>query len=128
MTLINTNSTLSTAARSTLDTAALLAQQGNKITIMFLDEVPCDEEEAKAAMVARAQRVQEELANRGLNDVSIIEETIEQSKQRGAVAVGEAVDSVGADLVLMHSAAIHDSFVDANLLAEFCDASVLLLP
>lgn len=128
--LINANSTLGSAARSTLDTASLLEQQGNKVTIMFLDELLPDQDDAsvKEAMVERAKHVQEELVNRGLNDVAIIEETIEQSKQQGALAVGEAVDSVGADLVLLHSAAVHDSFVDANLLAEFCDASILLLP
>jgi hypothetical protein len=128
--LVNSNgASLSTASRSTLDTAALLAKQGNKLTVMFLDEVPDQGGAPKTeAALARAQQVEEELAAKGLQDVAFIEETIEQSGGKGSVAVGEAVDSVGADLVVLHSAAVHDHMLDANLLAEFCDAPLLLLP
>jgi phosphoribosylformimino-5-aminoimidazole carboxamide ribonucleotide (ProFAR) isomerase len=61
-------------------------------------------------------------------DVKCLEETVEAGGGRGAVAVGEAADSIGADLVVVASAAVHDKHVDANLLAEMVDAPVLLLP
>lgn len=42
--------------------------------------------------------------------------------------MGEAADSVGADLVVLSTAVVHEKHVDANLLAEFVPAPVLLLP
>ena len=45
-----------------------------------------------------------------------------------AAAAGDAADGVGADLLLVSSDAVHAKAIDANLLAEFCDCPVLLLP
>ena len=63
----------------------------------------------------------------GLSDVAILEEKIED-KGKGSVAVGEAADTFSADLVVLSSSAVHEKHVDANLLAEFVPAPLLLLP
>ena len=72
--------------------------------------------------------VQQQLQDRGLVNVKILEESIEHSSGKGSVAVGEAADEVDADLVVLSTAAVHEKHVDANLLAEFVNAPVLLLP
>ena len=38
------------------------------------------------------------------------------------VQIGDAVDQVSADLVVLSAEAVHSKKVDCNLLAEFCTA------
>ena len=119
--IIDSNPALSTASRTALATAASLAGKGH-LTCLFLDD------EGKEIDPSRTQMVQKQLEERGIGKVSILEESIEHSVGKGSVAVGEAADEVGADLVVLSTAAVHDKHVDANLLAEFVPAPVLLLP
>lgn len=119
--LADKNPALSSNSRSTVGTAAALAVK-QKLSVMFLDEdgKPLDE--------SRMQRMQHELEAFGFSDVNVIEETVEPNVGKGSLAVGEAADTLGADLVVLHSDAIHEKHVDANLLAEFVPCPVLLLP
>ena len=125
--IIDNNPTLSTASRAALATAAGLAGKG-QLTCLFLDDQghPLDGGEHSNSH-SRNQLVQKQMHERGIN-VSILEESIEHSSGKGSVAVGEAADTVGADLVVLSSEAIHGKHVDANLLSEFVPAPVLLLP
>ena len=128
MAIVDSNPLLSTASRSAVDTAASLANKG-KLTVMFLDDQEVPEGQAAAPPVkGRMELVQRQLEDRGLSELAFIEESIEHSSGKGSVAVGEAADTLGADLVVMSSAAVHERHVDANLLAEFVPAPVLLLP
>lgn len=63
----------------------------------------------------------------GVTSVSFIERAL-SNDDNAAAAVGDAADSVAADLLVMSSDAVHAKAVDANLLAEFVDVPVLLLP
>lgn len=119
--IIDSNPTLSTASRSALATAAAFAARG-KLTCLFLDD------QGKEVDGSRIQLIQRQLEEKGFSNVHFMEEAIEHSSGQGSVAVGEAADSVGADLVVLSSAAVHEKHVDANLLAEFVPAPVLLLP
>jgi hypothetical protein len=119
--IIDSNPALSTASRSALATAAAFAA-GGKLTCLFLDD------QGKEVDGSRIQMVQRQLEEKGFTNVNFMEEAIQHSSGQGSVAVGEAADSVGADLVVLSSAAVHEKHVDANLLAEFVPAPVLLLP
>jgi hypothetical protein len=120
--IIDSNPSLSTSSRQALASAASLATSA--LTVLFLDD------EGKPIDTSRSQNVQKQLEERGAvgRKVVILEESIEHSSGKGSVAVGEAADSTGADLVVLSSAAVHDKHVDANLLAEFVPAPLLLLP
>jgi hypothetical protein len=125
--IIDANPSLSTASRAALATAASLAAS-HKLTVLFLDEEAASEQTQEQAG-ERAKRVQGQLSELGMKDVSFLQEALEApSSGQGSVAVGEAADNVGADLVVISSAAVHEKHVDANLLAEFVNATVLLLP
>lgn len=121
--IVDSNPLLSTASRTAVDTAATLASKG-KLTVMFLD----DENTAQETAPKRIELVQRQLEDHGMRELAFIEESIEHSSGKGSVAVGEAADTVNADLVVMSTAAVHERHVDANLLAEFVPAPVLLLP
>jgi hypothetical protein len=47
---------------------------------------------------------------------------------RVVLHAGDVADEIRADLVVLHSEAVHAKHVDANLLAEFVPCPVLLLP
>jgi len=121
--IVDNNPLLSTASRTAVDTAASLANHGH-LTVMFLD----DNDVQKEASPTRIELMQRQLEDRNLGELSFIEEKIEPSSGNGSVAVGEAADTLGADLVVLSTAAVHERHVDANLLAEFVPAPVLLLP
>lgn len=124
--LVDSNPSFSTASRTALKTAAGLALEGGKLTIMFLD----DQGEGTEAVESRdTETLREELLRAsGVGEVNFIHESIEHSSGKGSVAIGEAADNFDADLVVMSSAVIHEKHVDANLLAEFVPSPVLLLP
>lgn len=53
---------------------------------------------------------------------------VDQSKIKEAVVLGDLVDEVMSDILVISSEAVHKKGVDMNLLAEFCAVPVLLLP
>jgi hypothetical protein len=113
---------LSSDSKSALETAAGLAMSHGKLTVVFLDDRDVGEDR-------EAERVEmkRQLESLGLSDVNILEEKVDDSG-KGSVAVGEAADQWAADLVVLSSSAVHEKHVDANLLAEFVPAPLLLLP
>lgn len=137
--IIDANPALGTASRTALATGASLASS-HKLTVLFLDEQAAGEDgaggagagggadKARERTADRAKRVRGQLSELGMDDVDVLEEEIEANSGQGSVAVGEAADSCGADLVVLSAAAVHDKRVDANLLAEFVPAPVLLVP
>jgi len=114
---------LSSDSKSALTTAASLAMSSGKLTVVFLDDSGASSAEGEHE---RAE-MKSALEALGLSDVAILEEKIED-KGKGSVAVGEAADTFSADLVVLSSSAVHEKHVDANLLAEFVPAPLLLLP
>lgn len=122
--LIDSNPMLGTDSRLALSTAAGLALAEGKLTVVFFDETPCSGNES------RMTRVKNELEALGLSDVQILEEEIGDTAggKQQSVAVGEAADTFNADLVVMSTSCVHEKHVDANLLAEFVPAPLLLLP
>lgn len=122
--LIDSNPMLGTDSRLALSTAAGLALAEGKLTVVFFDETPCSGNES------RMTRVKNELEALGLSDVQILEEEIGDAAggKQQSVAVGEAADTFHADLVVMSTSCVHEKHVDANLLAEFVPAPLLLLP
>jgi hypothetical protein len=63
-----------------------------------------------------------------MDNVTVVSESIPHAAGKGSAAVGEVADTISADLVVVSTSAIHEHHVDANLLAEFVPAPVLLLP
>eukprot|EP00890_Picochlorum_soloecismus_P003472 jgi/Picsp_1/4125/NSC_01634-R1_hypothetical protein SELMODRAFT_439384 [Selaginella moellendorffii] len=117
------NSAVSSASKTALNTAAGLAlSSSGRLTVMFLDDQGVEIDQSRVAML------REELESVGLKKVNVIEERIEPSSGLGSVAVGEAADTVAADLVVMSTQIVHEKHVDGNLLAEFVPSAVLLLP
>lgn len=117
------NSAVSSASRNALNTAAGLAlSSSGRLTVMFLDDQGIEIDQSRVA------KLREELESVGLGKVDVIEERIEPSSGQGSVAVGEAADTVAADLVVMSSQTVHEKHVDGNLLAEFVPSALLLLP
>jgi nucleotide-binding universal stress UspA family protein len=97
------------------------------LTVLFINDTG---DERPADLSARVKAVQAKLQEAGLDPSSLnfLEETVQHSVGQGSVALGDAADSLGADLVVLSSSAVHDKHVDANLLAEFVPAPLLLLP
>eukprot|EP00887_Chlorella_sp_A99_P007638 scaffold20.g7638.t1 len=125
--LMDSNPHLSSASRSAIQTAAALAtSNASKLTVLFMDA------EGQKVDSNRVRSVQESLlAHTHLDDsrLKFVEEEVDASSVgKGSVAVGEVVDSVGADLLVLPSQAIHEKRIDGNLLAEFVSVPVLLLP
>ncbi|KFM24065.1 hypothetical protein F751_1330 [Auxenochlorella protothecoides] len=69
-----------------------------------------------------------ELAGKALQGLDFAEETVAYTEGKSCVALGEAVDAVSADVLVLASAEVHAGRLDANLLAEFVDCPLLLLP
>lgn len=119
--LVDSNPSLSTASRTALQQGARLAMGNGKLTVLILN----DEGKEDADRMTNLKR---ELEAIGLADVQVVEESVEHSTGKGSVAIGDAADSFEADLVVMSTNVVHEKHVDANLLAEFVPAPVLLLP
>lgn len=115
---------LSDGSRTALATTGFLARQNGaaRVSVLFCDaETPPVE-----GQNARERAVGAALESAGVASVSFIERALDDDN--AAAAVGDAADSVAADLLVLSSDAVHAKAVDANLLAEFVDCPVLLLP
>ena len=73
----------------------------------------------------RIESVAWHLRDRGCPDFTVIERAYEK---QASVLIGDVADEAGADVVLVPSEAVHSKHVDANQLAEFVAAPLLLLP
>lgn len=117
---------LSDGSRTALAATGHLARAhaAARVTVLLVDaELPPADGQA-----ARERAVGAALQAAGVDPgrVSFVERALDD--ENAAAAVGDAADGVGADLLVLSSDAVHAKAVDANLLAEFVDCPVLLLP
>ncbi|KAL6779598.1 hypothetical protein ACKKBG_A12945 [Auxenochlorella protothecoides x Auxenochlorella symbiontica] len=121
--ILDSNKGFSTASLQALHTAGDLAAQNRaKLTVMFLDDKDASQLDGKV------DKVKSELAGKALQGLDFAEETVAYTEGKSCVALGEAVDAVSADVLVLASAEVHAGRLDANLLAEFVDCPLLLLP
>jgi hypothetical protein len=117
---------LSDGSKTALAAAAGLASaHGSRVTVLLVDAVaPADGGAARAAAIAAA------LSDSVPGDrLDFLEKGLDaESTHNAAAAIGDSVDVTAADLLVLSSDAIHSKAVDANLLAEFVDCALLLLP
>lgn len=63
------------------------------------------------------------------SSVTFVEKALaDEPGGNAAAAVGDTADAAGATLCVLSSDAVHSHAADANLLAEFVDCPLLLLP
>jgi len=121
---LDSNPYLSDSSKQAIATAADLAQiHKSKVTVLVVDDP-----EQKGDPAVKLQNVRWHFQERGCvaEDVEFLEKPMEDA--RSSVLLGDVADEINADLVVLHSAAVHAKHVDANLLAEFVPCPVLLLP
>lgn len=127
VTLVDASPTsLSDGSRAALAATGCLVRDhaGARVTVFLVDAVapPPDGMAARTAAVGAAL----ESAGVDADRIDYLERALEE--ENAAAAVGDAADATGADLLVLSSDAVHAKAVDANLLAEFVDCPVLLLP
>lgn len=137
LTILDSNADLSSSSWQALATTADLAALHNgRMTVLVVDEqVSPDSGSAPAdqsKLQQQAGKIASTLTSMGIK-FDIVERQVVGSKARDAegrssVVVGEVADEVEADLLVLHSQAVHQKCLDANLLAEFVSCPVLLLP
>jgi Set1/Ash2 histone methyltransferase complex subunit ASH2 len=79
-----------------------------------------------AHALAHRQTINRAMHEAGCAKVDVLEKKEEASP--GAALLGDVADDVSADLCILSSECIHSKRVDANLLAEFVNCPLLLLP
>lgn len=121
--LIDSNPYLSDGSRSAITAAGDLAKQhDSSVTVLVVDEP------GKAGELAvRAGVINTALAEAGASRVDILEKQL-AGESGGSALLGDVADEIGADLLVISSEVVHAKHVDANLLAEFCSAPILMLP
>ena len=127
VTLVDASPTsLSDGSRAALAATGCLARDhaGARVTVLLVDAVAPSPD----GMAARTAAVGAALEASGVDPgrIDYLERALEE--ENAAAAVGDAADATGADLLVLSSDAVHAKAVDANLLAEFVDCPVLLLP
>ena len=113
----------SSSSRASLAAAGALARanKSSSVTVLLVDEVaPLPEENAP-----RLEAIAAALKASGVEDptaVRFLEKALDaESSHNASVAVGDAADECDADLLILHSDAVHAKRVDANLLAVRID-------
>ncbi|CAK0787603.1 hypothetical protein CVIRNUC_010825 [Coccomyxa viridis] len=125
--LMDDNPFLSDGSKQVLATTAALANVNNsRLTVLMVDKAASGAE-GTSWIEAASWHLKEhgyDPSSAAFQEVSLDSEETHNS----SVVVGDAVDQVEADLVVLSAEAVHTKKVDCNLLAEFCTAPVLLLP
>jgi len=110
--------------------AAAGALKPGAVTILIIDsgaEAPPPE-----SVAARMEAIQAFLTTSAGIDaggVTFLEKALaDEPSHNAAAAVGDAAAESGATLCVLSSDAVHGGAADANLLAEFVDCPLLLLP
>lgn len=125
--IMDNNPYFSDGSKQAFATAAGLGLQHNsKMTVLLVDEAQPEGDQSTRIETALWHLKENgfDTGNAAFQEVSLAAEETHNS----SVVVGNAVDQVDADLVLLSTEAVHSKAVDANLLAEFVDCPVLLLP
>jgi len=106
------------------------------MTVLVVDEqVSPDSGSAPAdqsKLQQQAGKIASTLTSMGIKfdivERQVVGSQAKDAEGRSSVVVGEVADEVEADLLVLHSQAVHQKCLDANLLAEFVSCPVLLLP
>jgi len=129
--LVDSNPYLSSASQGAVAAGADLAaaHKSARITVLLIDEPGrASGDSAGADPSIRLKTVAWHLRERGCGaPFDMLERPVAEAGAASAL-VGDVADEVGADLLVLSSAGVHDGHVDANLLAEFVSCPVLLLP
>lgn len=108
----------SSSSRAALAAAGALARANGSasVTVLLVDEAAPTPE----ANAPRLEAIAAALQTAGADPASVkfLEKALDaESSHNASVAVGDAADECGADLLILHSDAVHAKRVDANLLA-----------
>ena len=93
------------------------------IIVVVIDE---NSKDAIADHDAQLSSIRWDLAQGGFEEFRLMERLGEGKKP--TIVIGEVVDDLNLDLVVLSMESIHSKHVDGNLLAEFIPCPVLLLP
>jgi len=119
--ILDANPYLNDGSRGAAATAAALAGTGSgKMTILLVDEEDMGE---KAA--TRMDMLTTSLREAGVHEFEVLDQVAPSS---AAAACGDVADARGADLLVVSFDAVHSKALDANLLAEFVNCPIMLLP
>ncbi|GAX84578.1 hypothetical protein CEUSTIGMA_g11999.t1 [Chlamydomonas eustigma] len=118
--ILDPSSYLTEGSKQVLATAVKLAQSG-KITVLVVDEEGTTSENPST----RREAIQWHFNDKGFENYNILEKNISTP---ASVLIGDAVDDLCNDLVLISTEAVHAKHVDANQLAEFVSCPVMLIP
>jgi len=108
----------SSSSRASLAAAGALARANGSasVTVLLVDEAAPTPEANAPRLEAIAAALQ--AAGADPASVKFLEKALDaESSHNASVAVGDAADECGADLLILHSDAVHAKRVDANLLA-----------
>ena len=108
--------------------AAAGALNPRAVTVLIVDSAGSPSPDAAAA---RMEAINSYLTGAGIDagGVTFVERAlVDEPGGNAAAAVGDTADAAGATLCIISSDAVHSRGADANLLAEFVDCPLLLLP
>lgn len=138
LTILDSNPELSSSSWQAVATAADLAQLHNgRMTVLVVDEQVAavggsGDAGSQGKLQAQASKIASALSKLGIQydivERQVVGSQAKDAEGRSSVVVGEVADEVDADLLVLHSQAVHQKCLDANLLAEFVSCPVLLLP
>ncbi|GBF96469.1 hypothetical protein Rsub_09268 [Raphidocelis subcapitata] len=138
LTILDSNPELSSSSWQAVATAADLATLHNgRVTVLVVDEQVARAEAGAGAgdqsrLQQQAAKIAQTLGKYGIKyeilERQVVGSQAKDAEGRSSVVVGEVADEVAADLLVLHSAAVHNKTLDANLLAEFVSCPMLLLP
>lgn len=148
LTILDSNPDLSSSSWQAVATAADLATLHNgRVTVLVVDEQvsqpgaapspsgdPQEQQEGadQGKLQQQASKIANTLTQMGIQfqilERQVVGSQAKDAEGRSSVVVGEVADEVEADLLVLHSQAVHQKCLDANLLAEFVSCPVLLLP
>lgn len=121
--IVDTNPYLGDGSRQALATAAAISRKepDGRVTVLVVDKEKASEDSTKVKMETVTWHLRDQQSGPF--------EVLEASQESCAAAlIGDMVDQIKADVVLLSSETVHTKAVDANLLAEFVSCPVLLLP
>jgi len=119
--LVDSNPYLSEGSRQAALVAASLGKQfGSRLTVLAVDkpDTQIDQEQ-------RASALKFHLEEHGMQDFAMYERNDDKPP---SVSCGDVADEVDAELVVVSADAVHEHSLNANLLAEFVDCPVLMVP
>lgn len=119
--LVDNNPYLSEGSRQAALVAASLGKQfGSRLTVLAVDKP-----DSQIDQEQRASALKFHLEEHGMEDYAMYERNDDKPP---SVSCGDVADEVDAELVVVSADAVHEHSLNANLLAEFVDCPVLMVP